>query len=248
MSFFNAEDPSVCDLVSAFGIKILWHSSLGIDLGENLRRLLRALVAGELPLDIFVFKGTVIQAPRGTGEWNRFAGRPMKSWVADLSRVANHVMAIGDRASWGGILATAPNPSDSIGLQFLKKSHGGFLGQTYRSKSVLPVINVPGCPAHPDWTTQIIVGLAMGRGGDISLDEFQRPKTFSNSFAQTGCTQNMHFSYKVSANEFDQRKGCLFYDLGLGCGAGISVPGSCPENRVHDANLDGRSENVADRY
>lgn len=37
--------------------------------------MLRAIVAGETPLDIFVFEGTVIQAPNGTGQWNRFAGR-----------------------------------------------------------------------------------------------------------------------------------------------------------------------------
>ena len=39
-------------------------------------------------------------------------------------------------------------------------------------------------------------------------------KTFFQSFTQTGCTRNMHFSYKVRATEFGQRKGCLFHDLG----------------------------------
>ena len=76
------------------------------------------------------------------------------------------------------------------------------------------MINVPGCPAHPDWITQIVVAVATGRGGDLALDDLQRPKTFFTSFTQTGCTRNMHFSYKVSATEFGQRKGCLFYDLG----------------------------------
>lgn len=214
MSFLNAEEPSACDLVTDFGIKVLWHPSLGLELGEDLRTMLRAIIAGELALDILVFEGTVVQAPRGTGEWNRFAGRPMKDWVTDLSRVAIHVVAVGDCASWGGIPATAPNPSDSIGLQFLKRAHGGFLGKSYRSQSGLPVVNVPGCPAHPDWMTQIIVALATGRGSDLALDDLQRPKTFFSSFTQTGCTRNMHFSYKVSATEFGQRKGCLFYDLG----------------------------------
>ena len=39
-------------------------------------------------------------------------------------------------------------------------------------------------------------------------------KTFFQSFTQTGCTRNMHFSYKVCATERGQRKGCLFYNLG----------------------------------
>jgi hydrogenase small subunit len=76
------------------------------------------------------------------------------------------------------------------------------------------VINIPGCPAHPDWITQILVAVATGRVKDISLDDLQRPKTFFQSFTQTGCTRNMHFAYKVSATAFGQRKGCLYYDLG----------------------------------
>src|SRR6186713_3182985 len=75
MSFLNAEEPSACDLVTDFGINILWHPSLGMELGAGLQKLLRSLASGETPLDIFVFEGTVIKAPAGTGAWNRFAGR-----------------------------------------------------------------------------------------------------------------------------------------------------------------------------
>jgi len=150
MSFLNAEEPSACDLVTDFGINVLWHPSLGVELGDNLQKILRDCISGKILLDIFVFEGTVVNAPNGTGEWNRFAGRPMKQWMKDLADAAQYVVAIGDCATWGGIPATAPNPSDSQGLQFLKRKHGGALGANWRSKSGLPVINVPGCPAHPD--------------------------------------------------------------------------------------------------
>jgi len=214
MSFLNAEEPSACDLVTDFGVNVLWHPSLGMELGGQLQTLLKKCVNGLTPLDVFVFEGTVVRAPNGTGQWNRFAGRPMQDWVRDLSRNAKFVVAIGDCATWGGIPAVEPNPSESTGLQFLKRNHGGFLGKDFRSQAGLPVINVPGCPAHPDWITQIIVALATGRTSDIALDEFQRPKTFFTSFTQTGCTRNMHFAYKSSTTQFGQRKGCLFYDLG----------------------------------
>ncbi|HJK98592.1 MAG TPA: hypothetical protein RMF84_15315 [Polyangiaceae bacterium LLY-WYZ-14_1] len=214
MSFLNAEEPSACDLVTDFGVNMLWHPSLGMELGEGLQKILRDCVSGEISLDVFIFEGSIVQAPNGTGEWNRFAGRPMKDWVTDLCGAAAYVVAIGDCATWGGIPAMAPNPSESTGLQFLKRDQGGYLGTAYRSKAGLPVINIPGCPAHPDWITQIVVALATGRVGDIGLDELQRPKTFFTSFTQTGCTRNMHFAYKSSTTEFGQRKGCLFYDLG----------------------------------
>ncbi|MBP0017217.1 MAG: hydrogenase small subunit [Cyanobacteria bacterium SBLK] len=214
MSFLNAEEPSVCDLVTDFGINVLWHPSLGMELGDNLQRLLHGCISGETSLDILVFEGSVINAPNGTGEWNRFADRPMKDWLQDLAGVAKFVVAVGDCATWGGIPAMAPNPSQSEGLQFLKRKAGGFLGTDYKSQAGFPVINIPGCPAHPDWMTQILVAIATGRLDDITLDEFNRPQTFFKSFTQTGCTRNIHFAYKASSEEFSQRSGCLYYDLG----------------------------------
>jgi hydrogenase small subunit len=216
MSFLNAEEPTVCDLLTDFGIEFLWHPSLGMELGEQAQALFHALARGEKPLDIFVFEGTVIRAPNGTGRYNMFAERPMLEWVQMLAPQAGIVVAIGDCACWGGIPAVAPNPSDSIGLQFLRREAGGFLGKDFRSKLGLPVINIPGCPAHPDWITQIVVALATGRAHDIALDELNRPKTFFTSFTQTGCTRNQYFEYKQSTLEFGQgtRKGCLFYEFG----------------------------------
>jgi len=214
MSFLNAEEPSACDLVTDFGINVLWQPSLGVELGDNVKQILKDCISGDTKLDIFVFEGSVVNAPNGTGEWNRFCERPMKDWVRELCDAADIVVALGDCATWGGIPATAPNPTDSQGLQFLKRANGGFLGADFVAKSGLPVINIPGCPAHPDWVTQILVAVATGNAGSLTLDEFQRPKTFFQSFTQTGCTRNMHFAYKVSTTEFGQRKGCLFYDLG----------------------------------
>ncbi len=216
MSFLNAEEPSACDLVTDFGIDILWHPSLGMELGEAAQKLFYACARGERPLDIFVFEGTVIQGPNGSGRYDMFADRPMKDWVLELANQASVVVAIGDCACWGGIPAVAPNPSDSIGLQYLRKAKGGFLGGDWVSKAGLPVINIPGCPAHPDWVTQILVAIASGRTGDIALDELQRPQTFFKSFTQTGCTRVQFFEYKQSTMEFGQgtRTGCLFYEFG----------------------------------
>ncbi|MFQ3660880.1 MAG: hydrogenase [Chloroflexaceae bacterium] len=216
MSFLNAEEPSACDLVTDFGIDILWHPSLGMELGEAAQQLFYACARGERPLDIFVFEGTVILGPNGSGRYDMFADRPMKDWVYELANQASIVVAIGDCACWGGIPAVAPNPSESIGLQYLRRARGGFLGGDWRSKAGLPVINIPGCPAHPDWVTQILVAVASGRADDVALDELQRPQTFFKSFTQTGCTRVQFFEYKQSTLEFGQgtRTGCLFYEFG----------------------------------
>ena len=102
ISFLNAEEPTVVDLITDFGINVLWHPSLGLQLGDELQQLLYDCVNGKIPIDILVYEGSVVNAPNGTGEWNRFAGRPMKDWLTDLSKVAAFVVAVGDCATYGG--------------------------------------------------------------------------------------------------------------------------------------------------
>ncbi|MFW2382339.1 MAG: hydrogenase [Acidimicrobiales bacterium] len=216
MSFLNADEPNVVDLIVDFGLDIVWHPSLGMELGDNAQKIFNDCVSGERELDIFVFEGTVIEGPDGSGRYNIFADRPMKDWVNDLAAAASIVVAIGDCACWGGIPATEPNPTDSTGLQFHKRAKGGFLGGDFVSKAGLPVINIPGCPAHPDWITQILVALATGRTADIALDDLHRPQTFFKTFTQTGCTRVQFFDYKQSTLSFGEgtRTGCLFYEFG----------------------------------
>ncbi|KLL10156.1 hydrogenase [Protofrankia coriariae] len=216
MSFLNADEPNVVDLVTSFGLELLWHPSLALESGTDARKLLRACASGETPVDVLVFEGSVIEGPEGTGRYDMFADRPMKDWVIDLAGTAQTVVAVGDCACWGGIAATAPNPTSSTGLQFHKRERGGFLGAEFRSRGGLPVVNIPGCPAHPDWISQILVALATGRAADIDLDELQRPRTFFTSFTHTGCTRTEFFEYKQSTTTFGEgtRTGCLFYELG----------------------------------
>ena len=213
MSFLNAEQPSVIELVTDFGIRILYHPTIAMEIGEQVNEVLNEALSVEIKLDIFVFEGSVIEGSNGTGNMNYFAGRPMKDWVRDLSNVADYVVAIGDCATWGGIIAVEPNPTESTGMQFHKTAKGGFLGESFITKSGLPIINLPGCPAHPDWMTQILVAIACGRMDEVLLDEYQRPKTFFTDFVQTGCPNVNSFADRVSGT-FGKRGGCLFYEVG----------------------------------
>ncbi|MCF6312171.1 MAG: hypothetical protein L3J39_06945 [Verrucomicrobiales bacterium] len=226
MSFLNAEEPTVYELVNDFGINILWHPTVGMEMGHQMDKMLKDLVSGDLALDIFVFEGSIIQGPNNTGKMNLFTERPMMEWVKELAAVAGYVVAIGDCATWGGIPAVEPNPSESTGMQFLKTAKGGFLGADFVSKGGLPVINIPGCPAHPDWVTQILVAIAAGRIDDILIDEYHRPKTFFSSYVQTGCTRARHFGEKIDGG-FGERQGCLFYEVGC---RGPMTKASC--NRI----------------
>jgi hydrogenase small subunit len=213
MSFLNAEQPSVIDLVTDFGIRILYHPTIALETGEQVKEVLSRAINEQVQLDILVFEGAVVQGPEGTGWMNYFADRPTKEWVTDLVKVARYVVAVGDCATWGGIVAVPPNPSESTGLQFHKREKGGFLGDSFVSKAGWPVINIPGCPAHPDWMTQILVAIATGRIDQVMLDQYNRPTTYFTDFVQTGCTNSGSFNEKIKGR-FGKRGGCLFYEVG----------------------------------
>ena len=100
ISLLQAEEPTVVDLLTDFGVELLWHPSLGPELGEAVQAILADLVSGAKPLDIFVVEGTVVQGPNGTGRMDMFAGRPMTDWITDLTSVASIVVGVGDCAAF----------------------------------------------------------------------------------------------------------------------------------------------------
>ena len=98
MSFLNASEPSVVDLIVDFGMEVIWHPSLGVQMGKEAQQLFRDCASGKKKVDIFVFEGSVIEGPNGTGRFDLFADRPMKDWVKEMCEAADIVVAIGDCA------------------------------------------------------------------------------------------------------------------------------------------------------
>ncbi|WP_262511982.1 NADH-quinone oxidoreductase subunit B family protein [Spirosoma pollinicola] len=95
MSFLNAEEPTVVELVTDFGVNILWHPSIGLEIGEQVTDLLNDIVSGRTQCDILVYEGSIIQGPHGSGTMNFFADRPMQDWVRDLSKVVGRLCHLG---------------------------------------------------------------------------------------------------------------------------------------------------------
>ncbi|SFJ08926.1 HupU protein [Celeribacter neptunius] len=225
MSLLCAESPSLIDLFHGAGLEFLWHPSLSEATGAEVRRLLDAIEAGEQQLDILCVEGAIARGPRGTGRYHMLAGtgRSMLDWVESLAPLARHVVAVGTCATYGGVTSAGDNPSDAAGLQYEGSHAGAVLPATFRDKAGLPVINISGCPVHPDWVTETLMLLAAGALGPEDLDQYARPRFFADNLVHHACTKNEFYEYKASAEELSQM-GCMMEHLGC---IGTQAVGDC---------------------
>lgn len=211
MSLLNADSPSLESLVNGGAIELLWHPSLSDAPASRLQRLIAAIEAGEQALDILCVEGSMITGPYGTGMFDSYRGRPKFDIVRSLAHKARYVVAVGTCATFGGIPAAPPNPTDCTGLQYDGEKEGGLLAPEWRSGAGLPVINLSGCPTHPLTITRTLAMLATGV--PLELDHLKRPKAFFASMVHQGCTRNEYHEYDMEDNQLGGR-GCMFFDLG----------------------------------
>ncbi len=219
MSLLNLESPDLVELLQMSGIDVLWHPSLSIGGAREHDRLVSAIEAGEQPLDILCVEGAIVRGPGGTGMFDTVRGKPKKDLVASLASKARHVVAVGTCASFGGV--TASTAVEATGLQFHRGERGGFLGEEFRSQSGGPVVNLPGCPVHPE----IVAGAlsALAAGASMELDAQSSPVEMYGMRIHQGCTRNEYHEYRIEERAFGER-GCLFYYLGC---QGPMARGAC---------------------
>jgi Ni,Fe-hydrogenase I small subunit len=197
------------------GINLLWHPSISEASNSEFIDLMQALLAGEQRLDLLCLEGAVVCGPNGSGMFHRLAGtgKPMKLWIEQLVRVAGHVVAIGSCAAFGGITAAGGNPSESCGLQYHETMAGGLLGERFRDPSGLPVVNIAGCPVHPNWVIETLMQLAFDDLCGTDLDEWGRPRSYADHLVHHGCPRNEFYEYKASA-EKPSDLGCMMEHMG----------------------------------
>jgi hydrogenase small subunit len=194
ISFLNAVDPGLEDAITElfdFRFAPLLMAAEGeraLDIADELatRR------AGEY---VLVVEGTIPAAPMAVlgarGDRQLSAG----DLLDILARGARSVVAAGTCAAFGGIYAARPNPSGSRAI-----------GQLLPGK----VINVPGCPIHPDWLMGTLAHLLLF--GEPELDSYRRPLLFFSRTIHDQCPRRGDFTRGNFAT-FPGDDGC-FYRIG----------------------------------
>jgi hydrogenase small subunit len=131
--------------------------------------------------------------------------------LKNLAPKAKAIIALGACAACGGVSAGKPNPTEAKSVTDILGKNAG-------------VINIPGCPAHPDWLVGTLVHLLMY--GPPQLDEQGRPKMFFSDTIHQNCPNYSYYIDNVFASKFGE-KGCL---IQLGC-KGPVTSSDCPTRR-----------------
>jgi len=225
LSLLGAESPDLPATLAGAGIRVLWHPAFSEASGDEVLDLLEALATGQRPLDLLCVEGAMLRGPNGSGRFHLLAGtdRPLIEWVRRLAGQARYTLAVGTCAAFGGVSAAGCNPTDACGLHYEGARPGGLLGTDFRSGAGWPVINLAGCPTHPDWVTETLMALAQGALTTDDLDPLRRPRFYADHLVHHGCARNEFYEYKASARR-PSDLGCLMEHLGC---LGTQAHGDC---------------------
>ncbi len=135
----------------------------------------------------------------------------MAQAVTSFSTNAAYIIALGACASFGGVSSGAPNPTQARSV----RQHLG--GDDPR------LINLPGCPAHPDWLVGTITYL-LTAGHLPPLDSHRRPLSYYSNKVHDFCFNRRKFCEEPVFAEKLGDEGCMEF---LGC-KGKHTRSECP--------------------
>jgi len=134
--------------------------------------------------------------------------------AAELADSAMAVVAMGTCAAFGGIPSAQPNPTGAVGIAELLVREG----------IATPVINIPGCPPHPDWLVGSLAAVMRYGLDAVEVDDIARPTVFYGQLVHETCPRRADFDAGKFAKSFGET-GCLYE---LGCKGPVTYA-DCPK-------------------
>lgn len=227
VALLNALSPSaknviVDQVVPGSHVSLKFHPTVMAGSGEMALSMTEAPAAPPSGY-LLIVEGAVPTAHERFGAVGEKEGQPvnMAAKVRELARNAMAVIALGTCSSFGGIPAAAPNPTGAKPVSEILEEAG----------IATPVINVPGCPPHPDWFVGTVASLLLfGLPPVQELDVLRRPKRFFGRLIHENCPRRADFEAGKFARKVGD-PGCLYE---LGC-RGPITSADCPERMFNAA-------------
>lgn len=193
-SVLNAGNPDIVQALQKLNVNLAFHETLCAQQGiwndgklVNTSELNSEILLEELYKEgkyILVVEGSIPNGPDGSGRYLVIGNKTFKETLGEAAKNAVAIVAVGACACWGGITNAASDvakDTDYRGVAYSKAdATKGMLKELGIDK---PVINISGCPAHPDWVLLTVGAVILGKikvPDDLPavLDEYGRPKVF----------------------------------------------------------------------
>lgn len=200
VSLVNTEYPNIEDVLIEV-INLVYNPTIMGGTGDIALKVIENMMAKERGNFILAIEGSIpLGAENEYCTVGESYGVPITAtdWIINIAKNAKAVLSIGSCASWGGIPSAPPNPTGAVPISKLVKD--------------IPLINIPGCPPHPDWITGTLVHVI--KYGIPELDDQKRPVMYfgKDKVIHDNCELREYFDRGKFAKDFSD-DGCL-YELG----------------------------------
>lgn len=208
MSFMNSENPGLYQILTSL-VNITYNNTLMGAEGEYAYEKFLETLDTDF---ILLVDGAISTKDNGVCTIvANYQGRRITALeaVTLAGERAKYVLAVGTCASYGGVTAARPNPSESKSVQDVLTR---------------AVIRLPGCPCHPDWVVGTLANLVYY--GMPELDTENRPVVFYGITIHDICTRRGFFEEGIFADKFGE-EGCMFR---IGCRGPVTKT-DCPRRK-----------------
>lgn len=216
VSLLNSLHPTIADVLLHV-IRMDFHPTLMAEEGEGAMHFMLRTAEEHAGSYLLVVEGAVSEKEGGRYCVIGEAGHEEFPLSATLEKLAPHaaaVLAVGGCASYGGVSAARGCITGASGV-----------GDFFSKKGIrTPVINIPGCPPHPDWMVGTLLlflaaaeekGIAGGAAEMAAgLDAWGRPLAFYGNSTHEQCPYLYLFDEGRMAKSLADKAGCRH---GIGC-------------------------------
>ena len=201
VSLLNSVSPDVKEVLLNV-ISLKYHSTVMGTAGEPAMEVIFETAEKHNGKFILVVEGAVPLKDSGlyctVGETKD--GKPITfaNLVKEVGGKAFAILNVGTCSAFGGIPAAGPNPTGCVPVSEVVSGK--------------PMVNIPGCPPHPDWIVGTIAHLLFYKEVP-RLDRHGRPVVFYGGTIHDNCPRRQYFDNGIFAENFSD-PGCL---LEIGC-------------------------------
>ncbi|MEG6584108.1 hydrogenase small subunit [Dendrosporobacter sp. 1207_IL3150] len=198
-AFIRSQTPLASDTILNM-ISLEEMEVLGAAAGETLEHHSKEIMQKYAGKYLLLVEGAV---PIGEGAITcMIGGKPFVDKLKEAAQGAAAVIEVGSCATWGGIQAAKPNPTNSVAIS-----------EVISGK---PIIKIPGCPPIPEVITGVVMHYSLF-GTIPPLDSKGRPKQFFGNRIHDTCYRRAFFDSGMFVETFDDiasKAGWCLYKVG----------------------------------